>query len=289
MTLLDRVKNLCGENSLTLAKLEKTLGFGNGTLSRWDDSSPSGEKLIKVANFFNVSVDYLIGNVDYLKIGIKIKNKRNTNKVAVSTMVHRLGVTIDKYLSIEKGSYEPPLKVYVDICEMFNFTLDEIFPTQLNTGNIDKESSDLNDKFNDADLLNTLNFFKYRPDVSIIKSNEYEREVKNKAFFIDMCSMIGFSCSEYTYKSIPGFIVYNNEKNLFIPRDNAFLLLENIKDHFYIKLGNTLCYSEEILDNESIVQENIRIQLNAAHANGEPTEEEIQQTNEIMDNDKNWD
>ncbi len=30
-------------------------------------------------------------------------------------------------------------------------------------------------------------------------------------------------------------------------------------------------------------------ELNAAHTNGEPTEEDIKKTNEIMDNDENWD
>ena len=29
--------------------------------------------------------------------------------------------------------------------------------------------------------------------------------------------------------------------------------------------------------------------LNAAHADGEPTEEDIKKTNEIMDNNENWD
>gem|GEM_PF-3896232 len=62
ITLLVRIKELCIKNSTTLATLEKTLGFGNGTLSRWDMSSPSVNKILKVANYFNVSVDYLIGN-----------------------------------------------------------------------------------------------------------------------------------------------------------------------------------------------------------------------------------
>lgn len=64
MTLLERVKTLCNDNSITLAKLEKTLTFGNGTLSRWDDSSPSGDKLLKVADYFGVTTDYLLGKED---------------------------------------------------------------------------------------------------------------------------------------------------------------------------------------------------------------------------------
>lgn len=64
MTLLSRIKELCVEKSITLASLEKTLNFGNGSLSRWDSSSPSADKLLKVAEYFGVSADYLLGNID---------------------------------------------------------------------------------------------------------------------------------------------------------------------------------------------------------------------------------
>ena len=64
MTLLDRIKELCIKNSTSLAALEKTLSMGNGTLSRWDTSSPSIDKIQKVANHFNVSIDYLVGQGD---------------------------------------------------------------------------------------------------------------------------------------------------------------------------------------------------------------------------------
>lgn len=64
MTLLERIKELCLENSITLSSLEKTLKIGNGTLSRWDTSSPSIDKIQKVASHFNVSIDYLVGQED---------------------------------------------------------------------------------------------------------------------------------------------------------------------------------------------------------------------------------
>lgn len=68
MTLLGQIKKLCMRDSTTLAKLEKTLNFGNGTLSRWGVSSPSIDKIQKVANYFNVSIDYLIGNEETVRV-----------------------------------------------------------------------------------------------------------------------------------------------------------------------------------------------------------------------------
>nr|WP_325301952.1 helix-turn-helix transcriptional regulator [uncultured Dysosmobacter sp.] len=61
MTLVEKVKALCEARELTFAALERRLDFGNGTIRKWDNATPSGDKLAKVADFFNVSVDYLLG------------------------------------------------------------------------------------------------------------------------------------------------------------------------------------------------------------------------------------
>lgn len=60
MTLVEKVKNLCNAHQLTFAALERRLDFGNGTIRKWDRATPSGDKLAKVADFFDVSVDYLL-------------------------------------------------------------------------------------------------------------------------------------------------------------------------------------------------------------------------------------
>lgn len=64
MTLLDRIKTLCDAKGETLASLERQLHFGNGTIRRWGEAIPSGDKLTKVADYFHVSVDYLLGRID---------------------------------------------------------------------------------------------------------------------------------------------------------------------------------------------------------------------------------
>ncbi|MFR3686205.1 MAG: helix-turn-helix domain-containing protein [Enterococcus sp.] len=62
--LLDRIKILLKERALTLAELERKLGFGNGSMSRWNKSTPSGDKIQKVADYFDVSTDYLLGRTE---------------------------------------------------------------------------------------------------------------------------------------------------------------------------------------------------------------------------------
>lgn len=64
MTVLDRVKLLSNEKKITIAELERKLDFGQGSIRKWDKQSPSAERLNKVADFFDVSTDYLLGRTE---------------------------------------------------------------------------------------------------------------------------------------------------------------------------------------------------------------------------------
>lgn len=61
MTLVDRIRTLAKQRDMSLPQLEVELGLGNGTISRWRTSSPNTDKLQKIADYFNVSMDYLLG------------------------------------------------------------------------------------------------------------------------------------------------------------------------------------------------------------------------------------
>ena len=62
--LFDHINTLCLENKITFAKLERTIGLSNGSISKWSRSSPSVNNVQKVADYFNVSVDFLLGRTD---------------------------------------------------------------------------------------------------------------------------------------------------------------------------------------------------------------------------------
>lgn len=66
MELKDRVKQLADRKKISLPQLEQELGFGNGTIVKWDKSTPKADKLKKVAEYFKVSMDYLMGYDDNL-------------------------------------------------------------------------------------------------------------------------------------------------------------------------------------------------------------------------------
>lgn len=64
--LLSKIRELCKKNNITVAYLEKRMGMGAGTISRWNKANPSFDKIISIAKYFKVSIDYLAGyDVDH--------------------------------------------------------------------------------------------------------------------------------------------------------------------------------------------------------------------------------
>ena len=60
MTLLERVKMLCEKRGVSINRFEKEAGLTRGSVAKWDDHAPSGQKLEKAAQYFGVSVNYLL-------------------------------------------------------------------------------------------------------------------------------------------------------------------------------------------------------------------------------------
>lgn len=58
---LTRTMELIEKKGMSVRGLERALGFGNKTISKWEEHIPSVDKVVMVADYFNVSVDYLLG------------------------------------------------------------------------------------------------------------------------------------------------------------------------------------------------------------------------------------
>lgn len=58
--IFENIAKLCEERGISIAKLERSTGIGNGTIKRWVTSSPTVENVRKVAEYFGVLVDDLI-------------------------------------------------------------------------------------------------------------------------------------------------------------------------------------------------------------------------------------
>jgi transcriptional regulator with XRE-family HTH domain len=62
----ERIKNLRNKRNLTQEQLGKYLNVGKSTISQYENNinTPDITTLIKIANYFNTSVEYLLGRID---------------------------------------------------------------------------------------------------------------------------------------------------------------------------------------------------------------------------------
>lgn len=67
MTVFDRVKELAEKQGISIVELEEKLDFGRNSLYSWKKKTPNGDRLKKVADYFNVSTDYLLGRTKDVK------------------------------------------------------------------------------------------------------------------------------------------------------------------------------------------------------------------------------
>lgn len=58
--IYEQILALCKERRVSIARLERECGLGNATIRGWEKSSPTVEKLKRVADYFGVTVDYLL-------------------------------------------------------------------------------------------------------------------------------------------------------------------------------------------------------------------------------------
>ena len=58
--MVEKIRALCRNSGITLYRLEQLLGFSHNSIRKWDDHSPSFEKVIYVAEYFGISVNDLV-------------------------------------------------------------------------------------------------------------------------------------------------------------------------------------------------------------------------------------
>lgn len=64
MTLYERVSELAKKQGISVFDLADRLNLSRNSIYSWKKSSPKAETLQKVADYFDVSVDYLLGRTE---------------------------------------------------------------------------------------------------------------------------------------------------------------------------------------------------------------------------------
>lgn len=64
----EKIKELADKQGLSINQLEANLGFSRNTIYNIKTKKPSAERLQDIADYFNVSTDYLLGRTDNPRI-----------------------------------------------------------------------------------------------------------------------------------------------------------------------------------------------------------------------------
>lgn len=86
--MLKRILDLFDNSGLSDSMLCKELSFGNGTIGKWrkNKQKPSLEAVIKISEYFDVSIDYIVYGKNSPVQDIKLSDQ----DVEWLTLIHRL-------------------------------------------------------------------------------------------------------------------------------------------------------------------------------------------------------
>lgn len=82
MDLRDKIKELCKEKQISMNTLETTLGFGKGYISKLGKSTPNASKIQQIADYFGVTIDYLMTGQDSEGVSYAKLNARDERDIA---------------------------------------------------------------------------------------------------------------------------------------------------------------------------------------------------------------
>ncbi|MDT2661066.1 helix-turn-helix transcriptional regulator [Enterococcus hulanensis] len=64
MNTYERIRELSKERKISIRQLEKEFGYSNGYIGSWKRQTPNSVEIARLADFFGVSTDYLLGRTD---------------------------------------------------------------------------------------------------------------------------------------------------------------------------------------------------------------------------------
>lgn len=76
--LYNKVKELCRNNNITQKELAEIIGINQNTIKTWEHKLPNSDTLLKIADYFGVTTDYLLGRSS--NKSLTRKNERDIQK-----------------------------------------------------------------------------------------------------------------------------------------------------------------------------------------------------------------
>ena len=120
MDFYERIEELRNKEGISQAELEKLLDFSNGSISKWKNSVPKADRLQKIAEHFNVTVDYILTGKKFPD-GILFE-LHTLDENAISDNMERLAIYYNKLNELGK---EKTIEYMNDLLESDKYTNNE--------------------------------------------------------------------------------------------------------------------------------------------------------------------
>lgn len=112
MGIYANIKKLADQNGINISTLEKVLELGNGTIRRWDNSPPSYVKIQKVADYFNVTMDSIVGRKVY---ELDTNRAQNETERRLLLLARRAADIPDEHRDKVISVFEDTIDVYLKV------------------------------------------------------------------------------------------------------------------------------------------------------------------------------
>lgn len=97
--LYDRIKELADEKQQSLSHVSSELGLGENSIYRFKTQKPNSATLEKIADYFDVSIDYLLGRTDVRNMSKEVKKYEEFRKLSNEDIGDALDFVLDQLAS----------------------------------------------------------------------------------------------------------------------------------------------------------------------------------------------
>ena len=216
--MYERFEQLLKENNTTAYQVSKKTGVATATLSDWKNgrSVPKQDKLAKIADYFNVSLDYLIGRTN------KPKEYLITSKDEMPDVLSSITNKI-LFTSQENNQTAEERKQIIE--QTLKRIKAEDFYNLLNK-ELGKNTKDINSAFKNASLYEIFKIDGLQQKIDNLKEQINSMKEMTKDSFIDIPILGCIKAGE------PAFAEQNIEG--YFPTDKT--LISNGCQYFYLKI-----------------------------------------------------
>lgn len=181
---MNRIKELRTEIKMNQKEFAKIFGIAQNTLSQYETGKrePDTGLLLKMSDYFHVTIDYLLGNsnirnfetnLDNQKtLSPRLKELRTEKGVSQQTIADYLGITRQSYSNYELGNREADYVTLTKLANYFETTVDYLI------GNSDIRNPEIVSSADD-DLIVLMS---RGGDKKVIKLTPEKKEKVKKAF-----------------------------------------------------------------------------------------------------------